>query len=328
MFDRRNQILTILLVVQIALAAFLFWPKTTVSGGGSSLLPDLEPDDVVAMTIKAGENEKETIAFAKEGDTWVLADADSYPANGEKIEQTIEKLAKVNTSRLVTQTDASHSRLEVAEDKFNRMIQLESKGGDKYDVFVGTSAGGNSTHIRAGGQSQVYLTNEVASWDLNAQPSGWVDTKYFTVPTTGTVKMSLTNANGTFSFVKDDTGWQMADLAEGEQLNQDNVVAFYEQARSVSLSAPIGKTEKPEFGLGAPSAVVTVTTSSEGQERTYTLTIGAAQADETSDQATAKTYVAKSSESPYYVRLAAYTGSTFAEKKKADFLQTASEAGE
>ena len=325
MFDRRNQILTIILVVQIAVAAFLFWPKPAATSGGAPLLPDLKPGDVVALTVKAGDAQGGQVELTREGDGWVLAAAAGYPADSDKVEEILGKLEKVDTSRLVTQTDASHARLQVADDNFNRLVQLQTKDGKGYDVYVGSTAGGTSTHVRAGGQPQVYLTNEIVSWDLNAQPSGWINTQYFTVPTTGTMKMSLTNANGIFEFLKDETGWQMAGLTADEQLNQGNILAFYNQARAVSLLEPIGKTDKPEFGMASPSAVLTITNSDGGQEKTYTLTIGATETKEDATQPGSTTYVARSSESPYYVRLAGYTGGTFVDKKRTDFLQTEAE---
>jgi hypothetical protein len=322
MFDRRNQILAIILIAQIAIAAFLFWPKPATSDGGVSLLPDFDPATVVALTVKAGDAPDTQVDLVKEGDEWVLAEADSYPANSTQVTEILDKLHNINTARLVTQTDASHGRLQVAADNFNRLVQMKTDDGEQYDLYVGSSAGGTSTHVRAADEDNVYLTNEIVSWDLNAQPSGWINTQYFNIPVTNTVRLSLTNANGTFEFAKDETGWHMQGLEADEIANENDILSFYNQARAVSMLEPVGKTNKPEYGMDSPSAVLKITNVGADEEKTYTLTIGAPETDAGSSQTDAATYIAKSSESPYYARLAAFTGNTFVNKQRSDFLQT------
>jgi hypothetical protein len=79
------------------------------------------------------------------------------------------------------------------------------------------------------------------------------------------------------------------------------------------MTKPLGQTEDPAWGLKAPAAVVTMQVKSGDQAKTVNLTVGA-------QDATDKSYVVKSSESPYYVRVAEATVQELVSQDKAGFL--------
>jgi hypothetical protein len=64
-----------------------------------------------------------------------------------------------------------------------------------------------------------------------------------------------------------------------------------------------------------PNAVLVIRTqSAEGTESTFTLQVGAQSEQDSS-------YVLKSSESPYYVRVSEYTAQDWVEKTRDDFIE-------
>jgi hypothetical protein len=307
--SRLNQILSVILVVQIALVGLVFfWPQPAAEAGGGPLISDFSASDVTGLTVN--DNEDNRITLAKNGSEWVLPEADDFPADSEKITPILEKIAGIDTNRLVTETEASHKRLQVASDDFNRRVELTMAGGAQHELYVGSSAGAGATHVRIDDQTNVYLTAELSAFDVNAQAASWIDTLYFTVPQTATVALTLENANGTFEFEKENDTWTLKDLAEGETLNESNVTQLVNSASSVRMTEPIGKEEETSFGLDQPQAILTLTTADE----TYTLQVGAQ--DETDNS-----YVLKASNSPYYVRVAQFTGDSFVNKTRDDFLQ-------
>jgi hypothetical protein len=306
--SRFNQILAIILVVQIALAAFILWPRTAASSGGGPLLPAYKAADVTNLTISDSQGDK--LALAKSGDNWVLPEADDYPVDSAKVTPLLDKIEKIKTNRLVTQTEGSHSRLKVAAGDFNSLIEIKSKDGTSHKLYIGSSAGAGATHVRADDNSEVYLAGDINSFDASPQAGSWVDTLYFTVPQTATTSLTLENANGTFEFTKEGEKWTMSGLAGDETFNENNVTSLFSQASGIRLTKPLGKTDDPAYGLDKPQAVITLKTA----DKTYTLSIG------TKDE-TDNTYVVKSSESPYYVRVSEGLLNTFLEKKRDDFLQ-------
>ena len=306
--SRFNQILAVILVVQIALAAFILWPRAAVSSGGGPLLPDYKAADVTGLTLSDSEGNK--LALAKSGDNWVLPEADDYPVDSAKVTPLLDKIEKIRTNRLVTQTEGSHSRLKVAAGDFTSLVEIQLKDGASHKLYIGSSAGAAATHVRADDNPEVYLAGDINSFEASPQAGSWVDTLYFTVPQTATTSLTLENANGTFEFTKDGEQWTMPGLAGDETFNENNFTSLFSQASGIRMTRPLGKEEDPAYGLDNPQAVLTLKTA----DKTYTLSIGAK--DDTDN-----TYVVKSSESPYYVRVGEGLITTFLEKKRDDFLQ-------
>ncbi len=261
------------------------------------------------------DDQGNSVKLAKLGSGWALADAEDYPADATKITPILDKLVAIKTNRLATQTAASHARLQVADDKFVRRVELATAGGANKTLYLGSSGGGSSTHVRLAGQNEVYLASGLATWDINADAGSWVDTAYFTVPQADVVGVTLANANGQWTFAKDAQGaWSMADLAAGETFNAGSVTSLLSQASAIRMTRPLGKSDQAAYGLSKPGAVLTLKTRKDNQEKVYTLTVGAKDAKDSS-------YVVKSSESAYYARVAEYTVSDLVGKKRDGFLQ-------
>jgi hypothetical protein len=83
-----------------------------------------------------------------------------------------------------------------------------------------------------------------------------------------------------------------------------------QQAASVNMVRPLGKEEQAVYGMDEPNAVVTL----EADDKTITLRVGAKDPADNS-------YVVTSSESPYYVRVSAYSLKNLVENTRHDFLQ-------
>jgi len=307
--NRLNQILAVLLVIQLALGVVVFWPSQAATAGGGPLFAGLQAENVVELTIGDGAG---SVTLARQGEAWVLPEADDFPATAENIDSLLEALAGIETNRLVTRTETSHERLQVAQDDFNRRVDLRLADGTTHRLFVGSSGGANATHVRAEDQPEVYLAQDVNAWDANPQAAGWIDTLYFEVAQDELTGLTLENENGTFEFVKTGESWTLADLADDETLDETAINTLLGQVSSVRMTNPLGKTAQASYGLDNPTATVTLQTAAES----YTLTVGAKNPEADNS------YVLKASNSPYYVWVSAFTGNNFVEKTRADFLQS------
>jgi hypothetical protein len=323
MWNRRNQILAVILALQVVVAVVVFWPGAAVSQTtGAPLLANFKAADVVDVVVT--DRDGNTVEMAKSGEDWVLPKRDNFPVVSSRVTDLLSKLEKVNTNRLITKTEASHKQLQVAANDFNRKVEVKLKDNTAHTVYIGTSGGGSASHVRADDQLEVYLTGDVLSFDVNALESNWVETLFFTVPQTATVGITLQNAQGTFEFDRPngDSEWAMKGLAADEILVQNNVLGVVNQVTSLHMESPLGKTKQDTYGMDKPQAVVTLKTTDNGQEKTYTLTFGAKLEEEKQSASGDKLYyyVAGSSESPYYVRISDYIGDALVQKKRGDFL--------
>ena len=257
-----------------------------------------------------------TIELAKRDGSWVLPEADDYPVSENRVPPILGKLAELKAERLVTQTASSHKRLRVAEDAFERLVEIELDDGTRRRLYVGTSPSFSVTHVRADGQDEVYLASDLPAQDLGAQATAWTEQTYFSVPRDQVVALALENENGLLELEKDGETWMMKDLAGDETLDQAAVQTLLSRASSVSMLRPLGKEELETYGLESPNAVVIFRTQMDGEEeRIYTLRVGAQDAEDSS-------YVIVSSESPYHVKVNEFAVRDLVEQTRADLLES------
>lgn len=307
--NRTQRILAVALAIQIVLSVVAFWPRAAKTGGGAALFPDLKTADVVAMTVT--DNEGNAVQLRQVSGSWVLPEVDAYPAKADKITPVLDKVVALDTRRLVTRTAASHKRLQVGADSFVRRVDLETAGGAKHTLYLGSSPSYGATHMRVEGRDETYLANNLTPYEFGAAASSWVDTAYFSVPQDKLSAVVVKNAQGTLTFNRDEQGnWTLAEMPVGEQLAVEVVKLTMDRAASVTLLKPLGKTKLPAYGLDNPLAVVTLQ-QKEGQP--ITLLVGAQDPGD-------KSYAVHVSTSPYYVRVSEYLLKALVENGLGDFL--------
>lgn len=312
MIKRHHKILAAALVAQIVLGVVVFWPRPSTAGQREPLFPDLGAEDVTALTIENAQDQM--IKLEKVTGEWVLPEADQYPTKADAVSGFLDKLTALTTGRLVTRSDTSHKRLQVAPDDFVRRITFQTGDGKEQTLYLGSSPQYGSMHFRLEGQSETYLTSELTTWDVNATASQWIDPSYQSVSQGDVTKLTLANSNGTFIFEKEgEDNWTMVEpspLEEGETLDQAQVRSVVRRAASVTMKKPLGTEEEEAYGLDEPNAVVTLDTA----DKTVTLQVGAKDADDAS-------YVVKSSESDYYVHVAASSLTALVENGRDAFIK-------
>ncbi len=306
---RHIQILTIILILQIGLAAVVLWPRSAGSAEvGEALLMDLSGEDIQQIEIEDGDGDSITLVRSEDG--WVLPEVDDFPAVTAKVDLLITSLLEITNDRLITRTESSHRQLKVAEDAFERKIVLSSGEASLRTLYIGSSPSFGSAHVRLEGEDETYLTGSIAAHQANADAASWVDTAYHSVPQEEIRAIRLKNANGEWEFEKDEEGnWSLAGLAEGEELNASTMSTLGNRAASINLSEPLGLEENAAYGMAEPLAILVIQTD----EKTITLSVGAF--DEESS-----TYVVKSSESQYFVRVSEFTANPLVDNSDEDII--------
>lgn len=297
------------LLLQIALTAVVFLPRTTGEAPGVPLIPGLTTGQIVEVGIR--DDRGDSLALLRQEDGWVLADTDGYPAKEAAVQTLLEQIVGLRTDRLVTRTRASHIPLQVAADAFVREIMLRTAEGASYTLYLGSSPSYGATHFRLAGQDETYLTSGLTSWTASAAPASWVETAYLSVPQTDVQRLTVSNALGEFTLLRDAEGhWVLEDLAEGETIDSALAASLAARATAIYLLRPLGRAEQPDYGLTTPRATVTLETAAE----TLTLRVGSQGVD--------GSYIVKSSASDYYVRVSEYAVKDLVEKGREALLKT------
>ena len=311
--DRRNLILSSILVLQIALIAFFFWPQDRSNAAVSALLNNTSESSLSALVV---ESPTERVELSKTEQGWVASNYGDYPVDSLKISELISKVVGINTGRLVAQTASSHNQLQVSDSNFAKKVTFTGSDGSSQTLYIGSSPSVRTTNVRLEGQDQVYLTSEVTGSEIRTDVGGWIALAYLQVPTADAQTVTIENANGTLTFTRVNTDtWTLADLGDDETFNNNNFSTILTRLSTLNMIAPVGRDDQPEFGLEQPSATVTIETQpAEGEPETITLMIGAKDEGGTN-------YYAKASTSDYYVKVASFTGDQFVNDTRERYLQ-------
>jgi len=293
-----------LLIVQLALIGLTFWPRSTSSAGqGPALFPDFAADQVQRITLETADKR---LTLERHETGWVLPDYGDYPAQDSALQSLFERLQGLTTGRLVAQETGSHFRLQVADTQFARRVSWETQDGKSYTLYVGTAVG-SGAHVRRGDQVAVYQADNFSVWSLNPDPASWIDTAYLTLNVDKLTEVILKNAKDEVRLVHDIDLWRIPNRELPRLPDQAKISGWVTTLATLHLSAPLGTQPDPAYQLETPQAIVTFKTITE----TVTLSIGAAYQGG---------YVAKASNSPYYVRIATYTAESILNKTVEDFL--------
>jgi len=304
---RHQQILIGVLAVQVILSIIFFWPKSIVTGSSDPVFTKISVDDITSLDITDDQNN--SIVLQKTDSGWVLPEADNYPVKADSVTSILEKLVKIDKTTLVARTDASHKQLQVSRTDFLRRIIIKTNGKGDYILYLGTAPRYTATNFRIEGQSEVYQTTLLSSWELNTRANMWVDTVYAATDQETLSQVVLENAQGSVTFVKDGETWTLVGLQEGEVISLGKINTLVRNASNVAMVEPLGTNNEPEYGMNAPLARVTLTT----EDGTKTLLVGVKNLSD-------NTYVLKSSASPYYVSAAEYNIQTMVEDGRDAFL--------
>lgn len=316
MLNRTNLFLAALLVAQVALLAIsVVTTAGTESRTVKPILSGIAVADVDRLTI--ADNLENQMTFARGEAGWVLPEADDFPLDSAKINDALDKLAGMDTRRLVASNPANFARLEVKEDDFRRRINLQV-GESSTVLYLGGSGGANTVYLRRADENAVYLGSGLSSWELSTQVSTWLDADYVSVPSDDVLEISVRRADGDFTFLREGENWTYAGLSEGEIFEDRRMPLVLRNAATIRMQAPLGLAALDEYGLDDPPVVVDVryrqlvetadesvedapapdgevTATPEYTEASYTLTFGATMAD--------GDIVLKSSDAEYYVRV-------------------------
>lgn len=343
MLSRSNLLLIVLLAIQLVLLAI-----SAVTSAGTEARP-VEPilvgmsaADIEVMSFTDDLDNEVKLARRENG--WVLPEADDFPVDGVKVEEILDKIARLDTRRLVATNRANFTRLEVGEEDFRRKLSLEA-GEDSAELYLGGSGGVDTVYLRRAGEDKAYLGVGLNSWELSTQISTWLDASYVNVPQEDVLEFSVSNAAGSFSFIRDGDSLTYTDLRDDEAFEDTKMPIILRNAASIRLLEPLGLEALEEYELDEAQVTVEVRyrelveiedfaeaeteggavesdeessvgetdeTETEYSEETYTLIFGAQMEDGV---------VLKSSAAEYYVLVRDTVFNAFNELSRSDLVK-------
>jgi len=326
--SRTQWILVGLLAVQILLLA------VAGSGSGSAgagtpqaLLPMLEGLDPVRIRIDEGQ--EKSVVLEKSGETWVLPDADGYPASDQRLEELIENLEGLRVRRPIVSSGRYHGTLKVAEDDNERRVRIWGDDDDPaVDLFLGTSSNYRVSHVRLDGDDRVYEVRGLSAADLQTRPNAWIEAKLVDTAFADITSVRLHNEHGKVEVSKDDLGnWGVAGgLPPGRHLDSSATDSWIRSLGNLRVAEPAGRVTTEGYGLDTPIASVEIDYSTPplgGEEpvsHTVTIRLGAIAAEDDSGSE-GRRYAAREG-SDHAGILGKWDAEKIVDKKLDDLLET------
>jgi hypothetical protein len=170
--NRLTTLLTLLLVIQLLLAAALFWPRDNPgeSDARSPLLA-LDPDTVDRVVISSTDD---SLLLRRENGRWVMPDYHNLPAQESRVDRALDALPSLSRGWAVAGTESAAERFEVSPGIFQRKIEYFS--GEQADgaIYIGTSPGFRKVHVSPADDGRVYAV-EFNAFELPVTGGEWLD---------------------------------------------------------------------------------------------------------------------------------------------------------
>lgn len=297
----RNQwTLTVILAVQVLLVLLVRGPMAgdMAPTEAQVLFPPLEAFSPAKLEIQGPGEEKVTLI--RDGEGWGIEESDGYPAQGDKIDQLVDKLKELEVRRPVVSSSRYHAALKVADDEHERHVRIwrDESGGPEIDFFLGSSPNYQRTHLRKADEDLVYAAQGIGSYDVQARPNSWFQATFVDVKMEHLKSFRLENGEGTFELERSEDGtWTATSPAnlQGKVLDTAKVETLVRSVASLRATEPAGRRDDETHGLASPRATALLRYAepagegSEPVEEEVTVWVGGAPADNDN-----RVYVARS----------------------------------
>lgn len=161
------------LIVQLLLVAVTL----TSHAGFERQVPQgalLSFDKNTIDTIKISDS-LETLELVKnDAGIWTVPALESLPADPNLVLEAVGRLQDLNKSWPLTTTSSAHDRFAVANDAFERKVELLAGEKRQAGLMLGDSPGFRKVHVRVLDEDPVYSL-ELNSFDFPVEPEHWLD---------------------------------------------------------------------------------------------------------------------------------------------------------
>ena len=311
--------LVALLAVQVILiAAINLNTKDIAAKAEPVALASFEQEHIDEILIEGPDKEK--VQLVKQDGQWVLPDVDHFPANTNKINQLLNKLASLQVTRPVATSESAQQRFKVSEELFERRIRLSSNGNAVAQLYLGTSPSMRLIHAREEHSDQIF-TVAMSTYEMPVELANWEDKSLLEIDKTTVTSLSVNGITiqregrdkaddgaGDADDLTSAPNWHAADLSDDTYLDNDAVNALIDTLATLQYDSVLGQEDKPEYKLSEPVLSLTITTDNDD---TVSYTIGKQESG---------TYVLSASSRPEYFKLASYRATSLIDASKPQTL--------
>lgn len=162
--------------------------------------------DVAAITkVEIKNADKGEVTLVKDGENWKLVKPVEALANGKNVEQLVENLKALKVKEVIAKDDATYEQYDLTDGKAVHVVAY--KGDAKaVELFFGKS-GTRGQMVRLVDKPGVFTVEGYSSFLYTREVKNWRETKVASFAAENVVGVTVDNANGQFSFSKNDDKW-------------------------------------------------------------------------------------------------------------------------
>ncbi len=176
----------------------------------SILFPGFTADRVSSVEIKTKERE---VKLKKEGDIWLVATFDNYPADQEAVEKALETVTDLKSTLTASRSAGKHSQFAVDEESSVIVTMLGAENEDALARFFVGKMGADfmSTYIRKSDQDEVLLADGYLISIFDKGVRGWRDRTIFDFDTSQVQRLTLVSQDKEEIAIEaqEDGNWQI-----------------------------------------------------------------------------------------------------------------------
>ncbi len=230
MTPRTVTVLAAALVVLGAVALIAQYDPQPPAPGGGLLLPGLggDLDQVTRVSVVgAGSVPVATLVRGEDG-SWSVAEKDGYPADTDKVRQTLISLAEARIVEPKTANPDFYDRLGVEG------VEAEAAGGVAVtlsgaempvNVIVGDTEGTSQVYVREADQAQSFLVDR--NPDVGNETTDWLATEILAIPGDRMARVTVTHSDGEVVSVSkadpEQSNFDLEEMPQGRELQYASV---------------------------------------------------------------------------------------------------------
>ena len=246
--QKNIKILLAFTIIQVVLVVVLWSSTGRLQGyqAGNKMLA-FKPEEIDKILIKSPQ---QSVQLQKKEKKWQLDNG--FAANQTQITNLLLKLSTLKYHLPVATSKQALTRFKVAEQKFERQVQLFKGDKTLATLYLGSGAGARQTYARNADQQAVYRV-PLGAYELGDKPAYWLDKTILQFPADALKHISL--ASYQFSRIKDKqsdtsqdqakaakssdntlTKWQIQPLPKDKTLDQDKFADALEKLSRLRIS--------------------------------------------------------------------------------------------
>lgn len=178
--QKTSRLLAMLFVAPLVLVlGFSLRGHDAVAAEKKVALFSLDAGKVDHLVIEGPDAAKVTLV--KAGGIWQLPERGDFPADGKRVKDLIEQVARLQVGLPVATSEEAQDRFKVGDGDFERRLVLAAGDHTLATLYVGTPVGTRLTHARAAGQIEIHAIG-LAPNDIPVKAGDWEDKSVAQVP--------------------------------------------------------------------------------------------------------------------------------------------------